>query len=631
MEINVYHTDEFEAVERVNANIRLQAELDSADNIEEEEDDDEEEELPQAQGIYYTHIHISFKKKTNLLFFFLETRNPSLFPSEPVACIFVMMLMMMHGKYLTQEGCEVMMMFFNIALTCLNMHYRFPTKLSTFISRMKFQETFYKGITKYVSCKSCHSIYRLSENNETRKRRSHCTFATHISSVTRLTLHTCDTELYSISKSGKYIPLRVYVYNSIISTLKTFFLRDGFMKNINSWRNRKLQNTNYLFDIMDGEVWKKFKIDPNDDLPFVETSMSNLTFSLNVDWYQPYSNSVYSVGAIYMTILNLDRKLRNLRTNVIFVGLMPGPGEGHLSQLNNYMRPLVDELKTLMNVGVNMMTTTGEVLVRGAVVLGSLDLPAAAKVFGFSAHNSFFACRKCDYLFPAITDGLPKRDYSGGWDNNWPKRTKASNMEFAIIWKNATTEAERQRLVQSNGTRWSVFHELPYFDMIRFPVYNPMHNVWMGTCKRIVHHIFVPLFLNKKKLTEMAQIVSKIIMPFGIDISSIARKITTGEGFSYLKADEWRVYSLYLSPLLLKGRIPGANYDNWMLFVSAMRIMSMPNIAISDARRCHEKVVLFCKGFEELYGKASLYGKKKKKKKKKRYTYFFIYLLTQFT
>ena len=63
MEINVYHTDEFEAVERVNANIRLQAELDSADNIEEEEDDDEEEELPQAQGIYYTHIHISFKKK----------------------------------------------------------------------------------------------------------------------------------------------------------------------------------------------------------------------------------------------------------------------------------------------------------------------------------------------------------------------------------------------------------------------------------------------------------------------------------------------------------------------------------------------------------------------------------------
>ncbi|KAI9330334.1 hypothetical protein BD770DRAFT_355104, partial [Pilaira anomala] len=181
-------------------------------------------------------------------------------------------------------------------------------------------------------------------------------------------------------------------------------------------------------------------------------------------------------------------------------------------------------------------------------------------------------------------------------------------MEYAIIWKNATTEAERQRLVQSNGTRWSVFHELPYFDMIRFPVYDPMHNVWMGTCKRIVNHIFLPSLLNKAKLTEMAQIVSNMIMPFGIDVSSIARKITTGEGFSYLKADEWRIYSLYLSPLLLKGRIPGANYDNWMLFVGAIQIMSLPNIAISDAQRCHEKVVLFCKGFEELYGKASLYG-----------------------
>ncbi|KAI9336597.1 hypothetical protein BD770DRAFT_244194, partial [Pilaira anomala] len=80
------------------------------------------------------------------------------------------------------------------------------------------------------------------------------------------------------------------------------------MESINSWRKRKLQNTNYLFDIMDGEVWTKFKINPNDELPFVELSTSNLMSSLNVDWYQPYSNAVYSVGAIYMTILNLDRK-----------------------------------------------------------------------------------------------------------------------------------------------------------------------------------------------------------------------------------------------------------------------------------------------------------------------------------
>ncbi|KAI9326252.1 hypothetical protein BD770DRAFT_457234, partial [Pilaira anomala] len=140
-----------------------------------------------------------------------------------------------------------------------------------------------------------------------------------------------------------------------------------------------------------------------------------------------------------------------------------------------------------MGEGVKMMTDTGEVLVRAAVALGSLDLPAAAKSFGFLSHNASRGCRKCDHEFGALVEGENPRDYSSGWDANLKKRTKESNREYAMMWKNAVNEAERKRLVKATGTRWSAFHELPYFDMIRFPVYDPMHNVWMGTCKRIVN------------------------------------------------------------------------------------------------------------------------------------------------
>lgn len=31
---------------------------------------------------------------------------------------------------------------------------------------------------------------------------------------------------------------------------------------------------------------------------------------LNIDWFQPFKYTNYSVGAIYMTILNLPRHLR---------------------------------------------------------------------------------------------------------------------------------------------------------------------------------------------------------------------------------------------------------------------------------------------------------------------------------
>lgn len=54
----------------------------------------------------------------------------------------------------------------------------------------------------------------------------------------------------------------------------------------------------------------------------------------------------------------------------------------------------------------------------------------------------------------------------------------------------------------------------------------------------------VPL-LRKNDLKEMAAIAKNLIMPFGSDMSSIARKILVCNDFSYIKADEYRVNSLF--------------------------------------------------------------------------------------
>lgn len=48
---------------------------------------------------------------------------------------------------------------------------------------------------------------------------------------------------------------------------------------------------------------------------------------LNLDFFQPYKHVQYSLGAIYMTVLNLPRSDRNKIENVILVGLIPGPNE----------------------------------------------------------------------------------------------------------------------------------------------------------------------------------------------------------------------------------------------------------------------------------------------------------------
>ena len=88
-------------------------------------------------------------------------------------------------------------------------------------------------------------------------------------------------------------------------------------------------------------------------------------------------------------------------------------------------------------------------------------------------------------------------------------------------------------------------------------VYDALHNVWLGTCKRIMHHIFIERkMLEKDDLEYMAAMISNLVLPCGYDCASIARKILVGDGFGYFKADEWRIFALHLSPLVLKGRLP---------------------------------------------------------------------------
>ena len=75
---------------------------------------------------------------------------------------------------------------------------------------------------------------------------------------------------------------------------------------------------------MDGRVWKAFQFRNN--RPFL-AAPNNICFALNIDWFNPYEHTQYSIGAIYLTILNLPRDERYKIENTILVGLILGPTE----------------------------------------------------------------------------------------------------------------------------------------------------------------------------------------------------------------------------------------------------------------------------------------------------------------
>ena len=73
----------------------------------------------------------------------------------------------------------------------------------------------------------------------------------------------------------------------------------------------------------DGQVWKDYEAKTTFQR-FLSYPFCYMV-TINVDWFQPFIHTQYSLGAIYLTVQNLPRELRYKEENVILVGLLPGP------------------------------------------------------------------------------------------------------------------------------------------------------------------------------------------------------------------------------------------------------------------------------------------------------------------
>ena len=68
---------------------------------------------------------------------------------------------------------------------------------------------------------------------------------------------------------------------------------------------------------------------------------------LIVDRFQAIKGCIHSMGAVWLTILNLLRDIRYLYENTILLMLPPGPHEPSLEQLNECMDPIALDLNDM--------------------------------------------------------------------------------------------------------------------------------------------------------------------------------------------------------------------------------------------------------------------------------------------
>ncbi|OAD79069.1 hypothetical protein PHYBLDRAFT_62168 [Phycomyces blakesleeanus NRRL 1555(-)] len=284
--------------------------------------------------------------------------------------------------------------------------------------------------------------------------------------------------------------------------------------------------------------------------------------TLNVDWFQLFEGRTHASGALYLSMNNLPREERMKPENIILVGVMPGPKEAKIDQMNNFLESLVDELVELYG-GVTVKTASfpNGTIVYATLISIACDIPAARKTTGFTGHASTNACHKCKRHFSVIA-GSSKIDYSRFDNESWVTRTKEMNAIYANMWACTELSAERADLEKQNGTWFSELHCLHYFDPIRCTIVDPMHNLFLGTAKHMISSWKDPGYLPAAVLVRMQ--------------------------------------------CLADDALPEKDFKNWTLFVKACQKLTGPSAMYSEIDSAHQLLGDFGKKCEILYGNSSI-------------------------
>src|SRR3954452_20841058 len=166
----------------------------------------------------------------------------------------------------------------------------------------------------------------------------------------------------------------LYPKPSIRHQLSMLYQRSGFENMLRLSGQR--EDHNIYSDIYDGKVWKTFPF--NGSTFFTEeATTTHLGLLINLDWFQPFTYTQHSTGAIYASICNLLRSERNKPENIMYLGFLPGPKEVELERINHYLAPIVDKLLELWN-GWRISKTyecPDGLDIKVALIIGSCDTP----------------------------------------------------------------------------------------------------------------------------------------------------------------------------------------------------------------------------------------------------------------
>lgn len=250
----------------------------------------------------------------------------------------------------------------------------------------------------FATCTRCSCTYPPTTTKKKSSYPERCTYARFRGSKP------CGQLLVKCTKDGgrkSWAPVRPYVVQDFNAFLAGLLSRPGIEEAMD--RGTMMNEKCHMWDIKDGAAMQEI-LGP-DGKPFMDGLKRRdlrLAWSLSVDWFNPHGNKTSgkkkSVGSIAMVLLNLPPSLRYKPENIYLVGVIPGPREPALEEINHFLRPVIDFFLPSWKNGTWFTRTfkhTEGRLSRSVIAVAISDLPAARKLAGRAGPTANQMCGLC--------------------------------------------------------------------------------------------------------------------------------------------------------------------------------------------------------------------------------------------
>jgi hypothetical protein len=336
-------------------------------------------------------------------------------------------------------------------------------------------------VITYAVCPTCHCTYEPQS-------KLGCTIPIYPEQCTnkiRPESDICNEGLLHLRSSDDQgmVPLKPFAYHSFPDYLAGLFSRKGIEEMIDQSCDKamaymKETRQEFVQNIFEAEFVRTFEgPDSTSEKKtlFIDRpdGVGRCLFSLNVDFFHPEGMRIRgasaSCGIISLACLNLHLDIRYKPENM-YISIINGPREPHLTDLNHYIRPLIDDMVSAWYRGLRLSQTAlypAGRLTNSAIAIVICDLPAARKTAQLASHSSHYYCSVCQCWHKST---VGRTDY-----DNWKQRDTSDMRRHAIQWRDAPTSKEQDRIFNTHGLRWSELWRLPYWDPTRQLVVDSMH------------------------------------------------------------------------------------------------------------------------------------------------------------